>query len=139
MNSARPTLSQVIDTMQSMQGWENKYRQVIVWGKSLPTMSEQDKQASLAVAGCESQVWLTVTAQSGGTWWIQADSNARIVRGLIFVILVAYQGKSSADILAFDTEAYFAQLGLLSHLSPSRGNGLRAIVETIRQQVSGAH
>lgn len=154
MSNSFPSVSQVIDTMQSMQGWEDKYRQVIVWGKSLPAMSEQDKQASIAVSGCESQVWLTMNAQTAETlsaeavepgssepktWSIQADSNARIVRGLIFVILAGYQGKTSAEILAFDTEGYFEQLGLISHLSPSRGNGLRAIVETIRQHVSSAN
>ncbi|MBA5764230.1 cysteine desulfurase sulfur acceptor subunit CsdE [Vibrio sp. 404] len=126
------TAEQIVETMQTMRGWEDRYRQVIQWGKKLPVMPEEFKSEQVTVSGCESQVWL-VSEQVGDTWYFCADSDARIVRGLIALVLAAYNGKTSNDIQAFDIESYFEKLGLIAHLSPSRGNGLKAIVQQIKQ------
>ncbi|EGU49361.1 hypothetical protein VII00023_10005 [Vibrio ichthyoenteri ATCC 700023] len=126
------TAEQIAEVMQNFRGWEDRYRQVIQWGKKLPVMPEELKSSQVMVAGCESQVWL-VSEQIDGVWHFCADSDARIVRGLIALVLAAYNGKTSAQIQAFDIDAYFDQLGLVAHLSPSRGNGLKAIVEQIKQ------
>lgn len=126
---------QIVATMQTLVGWEARYRQVIQWGKQLPIMPDALKSAQVQVSGCESQVWL-VSQQEAGVWHFCADSDARIVRGLIALVLAAYAGKSSAQIQAFDIDGYFTQLGLIEHLSPSRGNGLKAIVEQIKQQTA---
>ncbi|WP_162046994.1 cysteine desulfurase sulfur acceptor subunit CsdE [Vibrio taketomensis] len=122
----------VIATMQQMRGWEDRYRQVIQWGKKLPVMPEAFKSEQVTVSGCESQVWL-VSEQVDNTWFFCADSDARIVRGLIALVMAAFNGKSSEQIQQFDVDGYFEQLGLIAHLSPSRGNGLKAIVEQIKQ------
>jgi len=122
----------VVETMQSLTGWEERYRQLIQWGKLLPKMDESYKSDTVAISGCESQVWL-VSKQVDGVWHFYADSDARIVRGLIALVLAAYEGKTRQQISDFDIDDYFAKTGLIAHLSPSRGNGLRAIVETIRQ------
>ncbi|NLS13113.1 cysteine desulfurase sulfur acceptor subunit CsdE [Vibrio sp. SM6] len=129
------TSDTVIAEMTQCQGWEARYRAVIQLGKQLPVMSETEKNAQLTVAGCESKVWLSGALEEG-VWHFSADSDARIVRGLIALVMAAYNGKSASAILAFDVDHYFEQLGLLSHLSPSRGNGLKAIVEQIRTMVS---
>ncbi|QXO16827.1 MULTISPECIES: cysteine desulfurase sulfur acceptor subunit CsdE [Vibrio] len=121
----------VLAVMQQMKGWEDRYRQVIQWGKKLPQMPDALKSEQVTVAGCESQVWL-LAAQQGDVWHFCADSDARIVRGLIALVMAAYEGKTSAQIQAFDIDDYFARLGLIAHLSPSRGNGLKAIVEQIK-------
>ncbi|HAS6347949.1 cysteine desulfurase sulfur acceptor subunit CsdE [Vibrio vulnificus] len=126
------TSADIVATMQQFKGWEDRYRQVIQWGKKLPVMPDALKSEQVMVAGCESQVWL-VAEQDGGMWTFCADSDARIVRGLIALVLAAYNGKTAEQIQAFDIETYFEQLGLIAHLSPSRGNGLKAIVEQIRQ------
>ena len=126
------TAEQIVETMQTMRGWEDRYRQVIQWGKKLPVMPEEFKSEQVTVSGCESQVWL-VSEQVGDTWYFCADSDARIVRGLIALVLAAYNGKTTNDIQAFDIESYFEKLGLIAHLSPSRGNGLKAIVQQIKQ------
>lgn len=123
----------IVDTMTQLKGWEDRYRQVIQWGKKLPVMDEADKQEQVLVAGCESSVWL-VLEQVDETWIIKADSDARIVRGLIAIVLAAFNGKTSQQIAEFDLEGYFEQLNLINHLSPSRGNGLKAIVNTICEQ-----
>ncbi|USD99857.1 cysteine desulfurase sulfur acceptor subunit CsdE [Vibrio sp. SCSIO 43133] len=125
----------VVDAMAQLKGWEDRYRQVIQWGKKLPVLDESLKQEQVLVAGCESSVWLVLTQQEG-KWQIQADSDARIVRGLIAIVLAAFNGKTSEQILAFDLDEYFAQLNLINHLSPSRGNGLKAIVDVIKSKAS---
>ncbi|EOA6548400.1 cysteine desulfurase sulfur acceptor subunit CsdE [Vibrio vulnificus] len=129
------TSADIVATMQQFKGWEDRYRQVIQWGKKLPVMPDALKSEQVMVAGCESQVWL-VAEQDGGMWTFCADSDARIVRGLIALVLAAYNGKTAEQIQAFDIEAYFEQLGLIAHLSPSRGNGLKAIVEQIKNIAS---
>ncbi|HFQ4982978.1 TPA: cysteine desulfurase sulfur acceptor subunit CsdE [Vibrio vulnificus] len=129
------TSADIVATMQQFKGWEDRYRQVIQWGKKLPVMPDALKSEQVMVAGCESQVWL-VSEQDDGMWTFCADSDARIVRGLIALVLAAYNGKTADQIQAFDIEAYFEQLGLIAHLSPSRGNGLKAIVEHIKNIAS---
>ena len=126
---------QIVVVMQDFRGWEDRYRQVIQWGKKLPVMPEEFKSNQVMVSGCESQVWL-VGEQVDGVWSFYADSDARIVRGLIALVLAAYNGKTNVQIQAFDIDTYFDQLGLITHLSPSRGNGLKAIVEQIKQLAS---
>ncbi|MGF1908828.1 cysteine desulfurase sulfur acceptor subunit CsdE [Vibrio kasasachensis] len=126
------TAVQIVEIMQTMRGWEDRYRQVIQWGKKLPVMPDELKSEQVIVSGCESQVWL-VSEQVDGQWYFCADSDARIVRGLIALVLAAYNGKKQDEIQAFDIDNYFEQLGLIAHLSPSRGNGLKAIVQQIKQ------
>ncbi|MEX0333857.1 cysteine desulfurase sulfur acceptor subunit CsdE [Vibrio tubiashii] len=126
------TAEEVAQTMQGFKGWEDRYRQVIQWGKKLPKMPEELKSEQVMVSGCESTVWL-VSENSDGIWHFCADSDARIVRGLIALVMAAFDGKSSQQIQSFDIDAYFDKLGLITHLSPSRGNGLKAIVEQIKQ------
>ena len=122
----------IVTTMQGFKGWEDRYRQVIQWGKKLPAMPDELKSEQVTVSGCESQVWL-VSENLDGVWHFCADSDARIVRGLIALVMAAYDGKTSAEIQAFNIDEYFEKLGLIAHLSPSRGNGLKAIVEQIKQ------
>ncbi|MCL9782219.1 SufE family protein [Vibrio sp. S4M6] len=129
------TTEDIVSTMSQLNGWEDKYRQVIKWGKQLPKLGEEYKLEHVKVSGCESQVWLICHCEQG-IWSIAADSDARIVRGLIVLVLAAYNGKSSEQVAAFDIDEYFKQLGLVEHLSPSRGNGLFAIVEQIKQITS---
>ncbi|WP_286295977.1 cysteine desulfurase sulfur acceptor subunit CsdE [Vibrio apostichopi] len=121
----------IVAKMQTFSGWEDRYRQVIQWGKKLPIMPDELKNDQVVVSGCESQVWL-VSQNIDGVWYFCADSDARIVRGLIALVMAAYDGKTSEQIQAFDIDGYFEEVGLITHLSPSRGNGLKAIVEQIK-------
>ncbi|MGR5556843.1 cysteine desulfurase sulfur acceptor subunit CsdE [Vibrio fortis] len=129
------TSDDIVEKMATFRGWEDRYRQVIQWGKKLPQMPDELKSEQVTVAGCESQVWL-VAQQDGDVWHFCADSDARIVRGLIALVMAAFDGKTSQQIQVFDIDDYFAKIGLIDHLSPSRGNGLKAIVEQIKQLAS---
>ncbi|WP_165312140.1 cysteine desulfurase sulfur acceptor subunit CsdE [Vibrio ziniensis] len=126
------TSEDIVQTMQQFKGWEDRYRQVIQWGKKLPVMPEELKSEQVTVSGCESLVWL-VSQQEEGIWHFCADSDARIVRGLIALVMAAFEGKTSQQIQDFDVDGYFEQLGLITHLSPSRGNGLKAIIDKVKE------
>lgn len=119
------------------QGWEARYKELIKLAKQLQPLTQEYKIEANAIHGCESQAWLVCekqvcTQNDQGHWQLHCDSDARIVKGLMAVVLAALNNKTTAQIQAFDMEAYFAELQLLSHLSPSRGNGLRAVVTAIK-------
>lgn len=126
-------LEELKETFAFFDDWEDKYRFVIDLGKDLPGLDDPDRIEANLIRGCQSQVWLTHDLASNGTLHFHMDSDAFIVRGLISIVLSALNGKKPDDILQFDIEGLFSELQLLQHLSPTRGNGLRAMIERIRQ------
>lgn len=125
------TADDIIDTVGFFDNWEDRYKYIIDLGKELPPMDAAKKDEIHLVRGCQSQVWID-SKKMDGALWFEADSDAFIVKGLLGVVLAAYNGKSPQDIQNFDIENYFEQLGLLKHLSPTRGNGLRSMVKRIQ-------
>lgn len=114
--------------------WEDKYRQLIIWGKRLPTFTDAQKQAASQVSGCESDVWF-LHHKDAETHYFAADSNARIVKGLLAVVLACVNGQNHTQIAQLDLNAVFSQAGLAHHLSESRTNGLHAIVQHIHSEI----
>ncbi|MBL0681088.1 MULTISPECIES: SufE family protein [Aeromonas] len=129
-----PDADTIRQQFAAASGWENQYRLIIQLGKLLPTLPAEWQQEEHRLKGCESQAWLKGEKSEDGNWHFACDSDARIVRGLIVIVLAALNHQSADTIQAFDMDAYFSELGLEKHLSPSRGNGLRAIVFSIREQ-----
>jgi cysteine desulfuration protein SufE len=126
-------LSELRETFSYFDSWEDKYRFVIELGRELTPLNEADKVDGNLIRGCQSQVWLVADFdQVSNTLSFAIDSDAHIVRGLIAIVLAAYGQRSAQDIMDFDIEALFEELQLLQHLSPTRGNGLRAMVTRIR-------
>lgn len=121
----------IIETLSFFDSWEERYKYIIDLGKSLPDMELSLKNEDHLVRGCQSQVWINSSPIDGNIWF-EADSDAFIVKGLLGLVLAAYNGKSPSAILSFDIENYFDTLGLLKHLSPTRGNGMRAMVLKIK-------
>lgn len=121
----------IIDTLSFFDSWEDRYKYIIDLGRELPPLDDSQRTEQNIVRGCQSQVWLSSRAE-GGKLYFDADSDAFIVKGLLAVVLAAYNGKTPESILDFDIEAYFTRLNLLKHLSVTRGNGLRAMVKRIR-------
>ena len=126
-----PTSEEIIDDLAFFDDWEQRYQYIIDLGKALPAMSEADKTEERLVRGCQSSVWLKSQSQ-GEQLHFEVASDAIIVNGLLALVMAAYQDKSAAQILAFDIDGYFHSLDLERHISPTRGNGLRAIVAKIR-------
>ncbi len=125
------TADDIVETLGFFDNWEERYKYIIDLGKEVPPLDSAYQTEEHLVRGCQSQVWL-VHREEGGKLWFDADSDAFIVKGLLGVVLAAYNGKTPAEVLDFDVEAYFDELNLLKHLSPTRGNGLRAMVARIQ-------
>ncbi|WP_432473121.1 SufS family cysteine desulfurase [Amphritea sp. HPY] len=127
------TSEQIVMQLSPIKGWNDRYREIMQLSKQLPAMTSAMKLPENLITGCESHAWLAWKKDNDDKLWFAVDSDARIIRGLIGLTLAALNGKNPQQILAFDIEQYFSELQLLRHLSPSRGNGLRAIVDQIRK------
>lgn len=125
------SVEDIIDTLSFFDDWEERYKYIIDLGKQLPAMDDSKKTEQFLLRGCQSQVWID-SEMVGDQLFFEVDSDAHIVRGLLGVVLAAYNGKTANDILAFDIDNYFNQIDLVKHLSPTRGNGLRAMVKRIQ-------
>lgn len=125
------TTDDILDTLGFFDSWEDRYKYIIDLGKDLPPMDESLHTEDRLVRGCQSQVWIDTSLQDGRLQ-LTVDSDAFIVKGLLGLVLAAYNNKTPAEIMAFDIDHYFEQLDLLRHLSSTRGNGLRAMVQRIQ-------
>lgn len=124
-----------------LDGWEDRYRYLIDLGKKLSPMPAELKNDISKVEGCLSQVWLVGhTAGEGEHLRMRflADSDAAIVRGLIAVLMVAYDDRSPSEIVARDAGHLFDELGFGSHVSMNRRNGFFAMVSRIRTEAQRA-
>jgi len=120
-------------TFVPLQQWEDKYRQLIMLGKQLPTLPADLKRDDIEIAGCENRVWLGHEREADGTLHFYGDSEGRIVRGLLAVLLTAIEGKTAQELRSTDPLALFDELGLRNQLSASRSSGLAALAEAVRQ------
>lgn len=126
------TAAEVTTLLAAEKGWQNKYRQLILLGKKIPDLPDTDKVERNQIHGCESLAWLIVEQDEEQRLWFGLDSDARIVKGLMAALLAAVNGKTSAEIAAVDIQTYFADLGFMQQLSPSRGSGLQAVISAIQ-------
>jgi cysteine desulfuration protein SufE len=124
------TTAEIIDDLAFFDDWEERYQYIIDLGKELPAIAEELRTPERLVKGCQSSVWLDV-ARVDDRLLFSVDSDAHIVRGLLVLVLAAFNNKTPAEIVQFDIDDYFQQLDLERHLSPTRGNGLRSIVARI--------
>ncbi len=129
------TPEDIVEALSFFVSWEDRYKYIIDLGKELPALPPENRTEENLVRGCQSQVWLT-HREEGGKLYFEADSDAFIVRGLLGVVLAAYNARTPQQILAFDITAYFDSLNLLKHLSATRGNGLQAMVQRIKALAS---
>ncbi|MDB4837665.1 SufE family protein [Marinomonas sp.] len=133
---ALPSTEDIIDDLSFFDDWEDKYKYIIDLGKSLPAFDEEWRTVERLVKGCQSSVWIQPgnkhDASKGELLTFSVDSDAIIVRGLLGLVLAALDQKTPQQIVDFDITAYFEELDLERHLSPTRGNGLRSIVSRIK-------
>tara|TARA_B100001989_G_C24544155_1_gene469583 strand:+ start:2788 stop:3213 length:426 start_codon:yes stop_codon:yes gene_type:complete len=132
------TIQELSENFALFDDWEERYRYLIDLGRNLPHMSEDQMQDVNIVRGCTSRVWMVLGVDDNGCVQILADSDAHIVRGLIAVLLAAYQNKKPEEITVLDIKSYFRKIGLDQHLSPNRRNGFFAMVERIHSFASSA-
>ncbi len=138
---ARAEFEEIADTFDFLDDWEDRYRHVIDMGKAMEPLPESQRIPATKVEGCASQVWLVPEidgAGAGARFRFKGDSDAMIVRGLIAVLIALYDGLTLDEVSAVDAPAELARLGLDEHLSAQRSNGLRAMVQRIRDIAKAA-
>jgi cysteine desulfuration protein SufE len=121
-----------LQIFQDASGWEQRARLLMQWGERLAPLSDADKCDANLVSGCESQVWL-VGQLRDGHWQFSASSDARLIRGLVALLLARVNGLSAEALRQVDLPDWFNQLGLSRQLSPSRSNGLNAVLKRMRE------
>ena len=124
--------AEALQTFQNAAGWEQRARLLMQFGDRLPALDDAQKSDTNRVHGCESQVWLVGDLRDGH-WQFRASSDARMIRGLVALLLLRVNGLSAADLKQIDLPDWFNQLGLSRQLSPSRSNGLNAVLQRMNE------
>ncbi|HEI7949158.1 TPA: cysteine desulfurase sulfur acceptor subunit CsdE [Proteus mirabilis] len=122
------TLDGLFQDFQKSKSWEDKYRQLIQLSRKLPALPDELKTTENKIKGCENRVWLGVELNNDGKYHIYGDSDGRIVKGLLAVILTTVENKTAQEIANIDILAIFEQLGLTNQISQSRTDGVNAII-----------
>lgn len=122
------TLDGLFQDFQKSKSWEDKYRQLIQLSRKLPALPDELKTTENEIKGCENRVWLGVELNNDGKYHIYGDSDGRIVKGLLAVILTTVENKTAQEIANIDILAIFEQLGLANQISQSRTDGVNAII-----------
>jgi cysteine desulfuration protein SufE len=128
------SLTNLIADFDFLDDWDDKYRYVIELGRELDAIDDGQRNDQTKVLGCTSQVWLVSLKSEGEPLRLlfKGDSDAHIVRGLIAILFKLYSDRTPEEILSVDAKSILGQLGLDTHLTPQRSNGLFAMVKRIR-------
>ena len=122
---------ELIEEFKFFDNWMDRYEYLIELGRKLPVMPEELRTEAALLKGCQSRVWLHTTVR-GEQLEFLANSDSAIVAGLIAVLMRVYNGRGARDILA-TPPAFIQAIGLDAHLSPTRSNGLRAMLDAINK------
>ena len=121
---------EIIDEFSVFDDWMDKYALLIDLGNSLPPIEEKYKTNENLIEGCQSRVWLQADYRDGHIWF-EAESDAIIVKGIVSLLVRVLSGRTPDEIL--NANLYFIdRIGLTEHLSPTRSNGLLAMVKQMR-------
>lgn len=128
------TLDEILDDLGFLEDDLERYQYVIDLGRHLPPFPESARTEENKVRGCTSQVWMAgrFSEEDPPRLSLLADADAQIVRGLVALLFVAYEGRSPAEILALDVPALMARLRFTEQLTPGRQNGLHAMISRVR-------
>ena len=130
MNTINELQDEVIEEFSTFTDWMDKYQMLIDLGSELDALDEQHKNDSNLIDGCQSRVWIQCDVKEGRLFFT-ADSDALIVKGIIALLIQVLSGHTAKEIL--DADLYFIdRIGLREHLSPTRSNGLLAMVKRIK-------
>ena len=126
----------IADEFSLFGDWSERYQYLIDLGRKLPPFPEEWKTEDRRLLGCQSKVWF-VSSGDASKLDFAAASDSAIVSGLVYLALRVYSGRSAREILETPAD-YIAAIGLAKHLSPTRSNGLAALLASIRERAQGA-
>lgn len=132
------TLDELVENLEFLGDWEERYRYIIDLGRKLDPMDEKDKIPEHIVPGCTSRVWLAskLLDTTPPVLEFTADSEAHITKGLIAIVLLLYTHKTPEDIMNVDIDDTFKRLGLDAHLSPNRRSGFQSMLKRIKVEAA---
>ena len=122
--------NKVVEEFEMFDNWLDKYDYIIELGKELEGLDEEHKTSKYLISGCQSQVWLTAEYKEGIVNF-KADSDAIITKGIVYLLIRVLSGHKPTEILDYDL-SFLEKIGLKSHLSPTRSNGLNSMIKQIR-------
>ena len=131
MESINDIQEEIIDEFSGFDDWMDRYSYIIELGNAVEPLDAKYKVPENIIEGCQSRVWLNAEQQPDGTITFSADSDAIIVKGIIALLIRALSGHTPDEILASDLH-FIEAIGLREHLSPTRSNGLLAMVKQMR-------
>ncbi|WP_260514262.1 cysteine desulfuration protein SufE [Serratia fonticola] len=131
-----PDKDKLVRNFSRCLNWEEKYLYVIELGSQLPPLDESERQAANLISGCQSQVWIVMSNNEQGQVEFHGDSDAAIVKGLLAVVFIVYHQLTPQQILDLDIRPFFSELALSQHLTPSRSQGLEAMIRAIRSKAA---
>ncbi len=117
-----------------LEDWNDRYEYIISLGRALPDYPDDLRTEDREVHGCQSQVWLDARREEDRLFF-QADSNALITKGLVAMLVHLYSGRAPSEIQSASLD-FLKGIGLASHLTPSRVNGLHAMFKRIQQHAA---
>ncbi|MDE7468066.1 MAG: SufE family protein [Muribaculaceae bacterium] len=121
----------IIDQFADIDDWMDRYAQIIDLGNELPPIDDALKTPDRLIEGCQSRVWLDADTDTDGNVRFRADSDAIIVKGIISMLISVLDGHTPQEILDADLH-FIDDIGLSEHLSPTRSNGLLAMLKQMK-------
>lgn len=121
---------EIIENFEAFDDWMDRYQLIIDYGKGLPIMPEADKNDRNLIDGCQSKVWFTAKVENGNLYFT-GDSDAILVKGIVAMLIEVLSGHAPQEIL--NADLYFIdRIGLREHLSPTRSNGVAAMLKQMK-------
>lgn len=137
METIQEAQEELIEEFAFFDDWMDRYRYIIDLGRNLPEFPADQQTDANKVRGCQSQVWFVAERMADGRLRFLATSDAHIVSGLIAILLRIYSERAPDEILATSPD-FIAGIGLDEHLSPTRNNGLHAMLTRIFAEAKAA-
>lgn len=125
------TPQKVLQNFQRCSNWEDKYLYLIELGERFCRLAASEQTDNHKIRGCQSSVWVTLN-KSDSLIHLAANSDAAIVKGLLALIIIAYDQKTRQQITEFDIDVWFEKLGLTQHLTPTRSIGIATIIKQVQ-------
>lgn len=130
MKSILEKQNRIIEEFSAFDDWMDRYNLLIEKGRSCPVLPDSEKSESLLIKGCQSRVWIKAELKDGKMYF-EADSDAVITKGIASLLIEVFSGESPQDVMEAPTD-FLEKIGLKEHLSPTRSNGLNAMLKQIK-------
>lgn len=131
MKSIEEVQEEIVDEFTSVDDWMDRYTMIIEEGNTLPPLPEQYRTPSNLIEGCQSRVWVNAELTPEGRIHFEADSDALIVKGIIALLVKVLDNRTPDDVISADLH-FINDIGLGENLSPTRSNGLLAMIKQMR-------